>query len=1027
MVYFTGDVYSENLDGDLEPTSQVSSPPFGVNTQFFGTSNGIAPDFDVVYMDVAASGSKDRHPRAIAPLTEIEVSFTVYGATYYFFDISDASGRSLFRQALDTPLPAPQNITINTTLFVPNTNFIYFTFPTFGPSGGLVNYELRVEGEEEPLPTISFANSTASILEGDTGTRTLYLDVVLSEPSKTPVTVNYTTLAGSATTVDFEGSSGTLSFAPGKTTARIAVKVIGDFVGEGLEDFYIVLSSPANAELLGGGTTLNATAYIEDNDPETVTEQALEALSNVVEDIVSLAGSAAGMSVDISNFAHDNNRLDLIKSIDANAGWFVRAKSITNIAGAVGNVMTLVSSAKEAWEIYENQGASAGIAAGTKSLIVAMASGSAGSLAASGVATGVAFFTGATLAPVIVGFAAGFVVSTVAGEVVGLGVDYLLESKTPAPMVPNSVNVSFSAKAAAPANPDNSFGPFKIGAPPPVPQWQYNADTGAFTWLKKPNAATIARIETQLGFNDNPLKLKGDVDKLDKADVIFGGNGADTIDGVTADDAIFGKGGNDILVGGLGRDILVGGLGNDLLDGGLGEDLLDGGSGLDTANYGWAKMPLSVNLDGGYLEIGYAYFVVGGVTQPDIDTLDNVENVIGGAADDDLFGNAASNTLEGGLGNDQLYGNASGAAGDSVSYAGSKKGVVVDLAIQDGSTAQNTVGAGFDTLSGFENAIGSAAIDTLRGDGGNNRLYGLAGNDILSGGDGNDWLIGGIGADTLSGGGGIDIFYMNALAAAGDLITDFTPGQDRLGFDPAVFAGYETAALIKGGLPVASAPGPAFLFDTDDGRLLWDADGSGNGKALHVATLQGVRDLSFLNLTASQPVETDPGEVSLFDGEEFAGTPGDDMFEGTGLRDSFRGNGGSDFFYGHGGSDHFFFDRPSSPPTDRTDTIADFQTGIDKLVLETTGAFAALKTTAPQILTMNAGGAVPVTSGPTIIITEPYPVPTADLYWLGYVSYQADGFSAGENPLAAGNVITAFVGLSQSYLGDINPGDILIV
>jgi Ca2+-binding RTX toxin-like protein len=547
----------------------------------------------------------------------------------------------------------------------------------------------------------------------------------------------------------------------------------------------------------------------------------------------------------------------------------------------------------------------------------------------------------------------------------------------------------------------------------------------------------IARIETQLGFNDNSLKLKGDVDKRDKADVIMGGNGADTLDGRTADDAIFGKAGNDILIGGAGRDILDGGLGNDLLDGGLGEDLLNGGSGIDTASYSWAKLSLTVTLDIGYLEIGYAYFVVNGLTQVgSIDTLDNIENVIAGAANDSLSGNAASNSFEGGPGNDWMFGGANGPAGDTVSYAGSKKGVVVDLSIQDGVTAQNSVGAGFDTLSGFENVSGSAKNDTLKGDGGDNRLYGLAGKDILIGGDGNDWLIGGVSADTLTGGAGIDVFYMNALAVAGDLITDFTSGVDRLGFDPVLFAGFETAAFIKNSKPVATAPGPAFLFDIDDGKLFWDADGSGKAKAFHVATLQGVSDLSLLNLTASQPTEVDPGESSLFDGEEFVGTVDDDIFEGTSLRDSFRGNGGQDFFQGHGGSDQFIFDSVSAenpmlpaPPagTDRVDTIADFVTGVDKLVLETTGAFSALKMTAPQIFKIDIDyDPIPVTSGPTILIIEPIAVPTAQFYGKGYVSYQADGFSPGENPFAPGSVVTSYVGWSSYYGGSINAGDILI-
>ena len=54
---------------------------------------------------------------------------------------------------------------------------------------------------------------------------------------------------------------------------------------------------------------------------------------------------------------------------------------------------------------------------------------------------------------------------------------------------------------------------------------------------------------------------------------------------------------------------------------------------------------------------------------------------------------------------------------------------------------QDTVGAGKDTLTGFENLTGSAKDDKLTGN---------AGNNIIEGGKGDDALDGGAGIDTLS-------------------------------------------------------------------------------------------------------------------------------------------------------------------------------------------------------------------------------------------------------------------------------------
>ena len=71
--------------------------------------------------------------------------------------------------------------------------------------------------------------------------------------------------------------------------------------------------------------------------------------------------------------------------------------------------------------------------------------------------------------------------------------------------------------------------------------------------------------------------------------------------------------------------------------------------------------------------------------------------------------------------------------------------------------AQDTLGAGIDTISGVEHLTGSAFDDILTGSSGNNTIDGGAGNDLLNGGAGNDNLQGGLGDDVLIGGTGNDI------------------------------------------------------------------------------------------------------------------------------------------------------------------------------------------------------------------------------------------------------------------------------
>lgn len=70
--------------------------------------------------------------------------------------------------------------------------------------------------------------------------------------------------------------------------------------------------------------------------------------------------------------------------------------------------------------------------------------------------------------------------------------------------------------------------------------------------------------------------------------------------------------------------------------------------------------------------------------------------------------------------------------------------------------------------------------DVLNGGAGNDSSQGREGNDRLIGGTGHDVLVGGLGRDTLTGGGGRDRFVYESAQQGHDLITDFSPVQDRL-------------------------------------------------------------------------------------------------------------------------------------------------------------------------------------------------------------------------------------------------------
>ncbi|WP_088348771.1 calcium-binding protein [Rhodomicrobium sp. R_RK_3] len=262
------------------------------------------------------------------------------------------------------------------------------------------------------------------------------------------------------------------------------------------------------------------------------------------------------------------------------------------------------------------------------------------------------------------------------------------------------------------------------------------------------------------------------------ASTFNGGAGDDTINGDAANNQIYGNAGADRLNGGAGDDLLVGGAGDDQINGGDGNDLMSGGLGADTMN-------------------GFNGF-------------------------------------------------------DTVTYAGSDVAAVANLL----DSSKNAGSAAGDRYLGVENLTGTAFGDTLTGNDGENRLEGGLGNDRLSGGikmdtlvggAGDDWLDGGAWKDALTGGAGKDGFYFASPAEAGDTITDFTPGQDKIllsasgfGLAPGQAVHFESAfhvPLYANNAAYTTTTGPSLLYDTSNGRLLWDADGRGDQKVQLVAVL----------------------------------------------------------------------------------------------------------------------------------------------------------------------------------------------
>ena len=195
----------------------------------------------------------------------------------------------------------------------------------------------------------------------------------------------------------------------------------------------------------------------------------------------------------------------------------------------------------------------------------------------------------------------------------------------------------------------------------------------------------------------------------------------------------------------------------------------DNHGGSDTAN-------VSISYQDGHTLTGTSGddVLVAGTGDNIINAGDGNDVLTAGSGNNELHGGAGNDLLFSGPGNDLLDG---GTGIDTASYAHATAGVTVDLGLLG---AQNTLGAGTDTLTGIENLVGSNFNDTLTGDNNSNVINGGLGNDILNGGGGDDLLIGGLGNNTLTGGAGADTFQWLKGNSGHDLVTDFTPGTDKL-------------------------------------------------------------------------------------------------------------------------------------------------------------------------------------------------------------------------------------------------------
>lgn len=274
------------------------------------------------------------------------------------------------------------------------------------------------------------------------------------------------------------------------------------------------------------------------------------------------------------------------------------------------------------------------------------------------------------------------------------------------------------------------------------------------------------------------------------------------------------RGGDDVFHGTAGADVVDGGGGADILEMGDGDDIVrvTVGNGVDVIRGGAGYDKIVLASPGGAVDLFYGFEGIEEVQGATIGVLDivgttgddvidmrgivlkNVHQIDGDAGADVIHGSAGADTIFGGAGNDELFGE----DGDDIFVFGGEAGADVAHG-----------GAGYDTLasvstitvSGFDGieairptnddgsglgvkVLGTDAANTFDLTNVTTHVYYfslLGGDDTFIGSAAGEYIFSGLGADTLTGGGGADKFaYWQVPEAAGDVITDFTIGEDKI-------------------------------------------------------------------------------------------------------------------------------------------------------------------------------------------------------------------------------------------------------
>jgi len=337
-------------------------------------------------------------------------------------------------------------------------------------------------------------------------------------------------------------------------------------------------------------------------------------------------------------------------------------------------------------------------------------------------------------------------------------------------------------------------------------------------------------------------RVDGGNETAGASETVLGSEGVDYGTMHSGDDTYYGNDGNDVLVGQSGADSLYGEDGDDIFEiGGFGTGVSGTTSAADDGQKEWiatgAKHDLIVGGDGVdtlriTTGVGADTKANGTVVLNDAN-FQSMEVVQVGATVDQL--NVENDALQ--MLNDHYYFQANGNVDDLDNALGNNGGIINNVVVDASGVTAN--GLRFEGNADEQTFIGTTQDDVFVGN---------SGDDVLTGGAGADtFVFGKVYEQVVTGDDDEVQTYTNtAFDLTGiDFITDFTSGTDKIAFNIDQFSsltvgGFTAANLVSGAGAFAADADDYLLYDTATNALSYDADGSGAGAAVQIATLSGV-------------------------------------------------------------------------------------------------------------------------------------------------------------------------------------------